>query len=82
MGFSKMIFGGGIEDALLYIVFGGLVALLGLEDRTTSVFLLAGIFLAFIGNFFSRFLAYFGLTLVYVCCLKPFIDLSKSKVEH
>jgi len=76
-----MIFGRDIENALSYTVFGGLVALLGLEDRTTDVFLLASIFLAFIGNFFSRFLTYFGLTIVYVCCLKPFIDLSKSKAE-
>jgi hypothetical protein len=83
MGFSLMIFGGeNLEDALSYIILGGLIALLGLEDRTTSSFLLASIFLADIGYFFSRFLTYFGLTLVYVCCLKPFLDLSKSKAER
>jgi hypothetical protein len=83
MGFSQMIFGGeNLEDALSYIIFGGLIALLGLEDRVTGAFLLASIFLACIGYFFSRFLAYFGLIVVYVCCLKPFLDLSKSKAER
>jgi hypothetical protein len=77
IGYNILVWGGSLDDALAYIVFGGLIALLGLEDHVTGGFLLISIFLACIGSFFSRFLVYFGLTVVYVCCLKPFLDLSR-----
>jgi len=79
VGYGNVILNENIDVALSYVVLGGLIVLFSLKEYGIGAIILISIFFALVGSFFGNFLMYLGITVVYAYCLKPFLDLSKSK---